>query len=211
MACELVVRVLLVLQLSGDSAEWSGRDAELARPLTAGEEELQLQLALAMSREEADRDERRRRSDDVRLQLAISQSQQDFQSVPPSHYRSLWLLALFLYCPPPVYRPVPQVYPSPVLPPRLEAYLREEEARLHSYKAGAVVPVRLAPIPEGRGARGGREPLCVAGWAPPPAPPTPPPRCWFYGCIECLRPNVIQSVPNSMPVLDSDAILRYFN
>ncbi|GBP30802.1 Epsin-2 [Eumeta japonica] len=56
------------------------RDAELARPLTAGEEELQLQLALAMSREEADREERRRRSDDVRLQLAISQSQQDFQS-----------------------------------------------------------------------------------------------------------------------------------
>ncbi|CAH0578938.1 unnamed protein product [Chrysodeixis includens] len=72
--------------LSGDSAEWSGRDAELARPLTAGEEELQLQLALAMSREEADRDERRRRSDDVRLQLAISQSQQDFQTadgLPP--------------------------------------------------------------------------------------------------------------------------------
>lgn len=72
--------------LSGDGAEWSGRDAELARPLTAGEEELQLQLALAMSREEADRDERRRRSDDVRLQLAISQSQQDFQTtdgLPP--------------------------------------------------------------------------------------------------------------------------------
>lgn len=63
-----------------DTAEWSGREAELARPLTAGEEELQLQLALAMSREEADRDERRRRSDDVRLQLAISQSQNDFQT-----------------------------------------------------------------------------------------------------------------------------------
>lgn len=56
-----------------------GREAELARPLTAGEEELQLQLALAMSREEAEREERRRRSDDVRLQLAISQSQNDFQ------------------------------------------------------------------------------------------------------------------------------------
>ncbi|KOB75199.1 Epsin-2 [Operophtera brumata] len=53
-----------------------GREAELARPLTAGEE---LQLALAMSREEAEREERRRRSDDVRLQLAISQSQNDFQ------------------------------------------------------------------------------------------------------------------------------------
>ncbi|XP_022831239.1 epsin-2 isoform X1 [Spodoptera litura] len=72
--------------LSGSGAEWSGREAELARPLTAGEEELQLQLALAMSREEAERDERRRRSDDVRLQLAISQSQQDFQTtdgLPP--------------------------------------------------------------------------------------------------------------------------------
>lgn len=69
-------------QLSSDSADWGGREAELARPLTAGEEELQLQLALAMSREEAEREERRRRSDDVRLQLAISQSQHDFQSVP---------------------------------------------------------------------------------------------------------------------------------
>uniref|UniRef100_A0A2A4JTY0 ENTH domain-containing protein n=1 Tax=Heliothis virescens TaxID=7102 RepID=A0A2A4JTY0_HELVI len=76
--------------LSGDSAEWSGRDAELARPLTAGEEELQLQLALAMSREEAEREERRRRSDDVRLQLAISQSQQDFQTddLPPAQSKS---------------------------------------------------------------------------------------------------------------------------
>ncbi|XP_053607817.1 epsin-2 isoform X2 [Plodia interpunctella] len=66
---------------SAESAEWTGgREAELARPLTAGEEELQLQLALAMSREEAEREERRRRSDDVRLQLAISQSQNDFQT-----------------------------------------------------------------------------------------------------------------------------------
>ncbi|CAK1546898.1 unnamed protein product [Leptosia nina] len=69
---------------SGSGGEWSGggggRETELARPLTAGEEELQLQLALAMSREEAEREERRRRSDDVRLQLAISQSQNDFQS-----------------------------------------------------------------------------------------------------------------------------------
>ncbi|XP_037293626.1 epsin-2 isoform X2 [Manduca sexta] len=84
--------------LAGESPEWgrsergggggggaaSAREAELARPLTAGEEELQLQLALAMSREEAEKDERRRRSDDVRLQLAISQSQQDFQTVPGS-------------------------------------------------------------------------------------------------------------------------------
>nr|XP_032519844.1 epsin-1 isoform X2 [Danaus plexippus plexippus] len=68
---------------SSEATEWSGRDSELARPLTAGEEELQLQLALAMSREEAEREERRRRSDDVRLQLAISQSQNDFQTPPP--------------------------------------------------------------------------------------------------------------------------------
>ncbi|XP_052740354.1 epsin-1 [Bicyclus anynana] len=67
--------------LNSEPAEWTGgRETELARPLTAGEEELQLQLALAMSREEAEREERRRRSDDVRLQLAISQSQNDFQT-----------------------------------------------------------------------------------------------------------------------------------
>lgn len=55
------------------------RDLEVARPQTIGEEELQLQLALAMSREEAEQDEQKRRSDDVRLQLALSQSQQDFK------------------------------------------------------------------------------------------------------------------------------------
>ncbi|XP_057378681.1 epsin-2-like [Daphnia carinata] len=51
-------------------------DLDLARPQTAGEEELQLQLALAMSREEAEKEEEKRRSDDVRLALAISQSQE---------------------------------------------------------------------------------------------------------------------------------------
>lgn len=86
----------------GGSQEWSRSTAasapagtvemECARPLTAGEEELQLQLALAMSREEAEKDERRRRSDDVRLQLAISQSQQDFQTpekAPPQQQSHL--------------------------------------------------------------------------------------------------------------------------
>ncbi|OWR52372.1 putative liquid facet [Danaus plexippus plexippus] len=78
---------------SSEATEWSGRDSELARPLTAGEEELQLQLALAMSREEAEREERRRRSDDVRLQLAISQSQNDFQSViTPVHAMTTYRL-----------------------------------------------------------------------------------------------------------------------
>ncbi|XP_055384206.1 epsin-2 isoform X3 [Condylostylus longicornis] len=54
-------------------------DIEFVRPQTAGEEELQLQLAMAMSREEAEQEEAKRRSDDVRLQLALSQSEQDFK------------------------------------------------------------------------------------------------------------------------------------
>ncbi|XP_032598931.1 epsin-1 isoform X4 [Drosophila grimshawi] len=53
-------------------------ELEMVRPQTAGEEELQLQLAMAMSREEAEQEEAKRRSDDVRLQLALSQSEQDF-------------------------------------------------------------------------------------------------------------------------------------
>lgn len=52
-------------------------DLDLARPQTAGEEELQLQLALAMSREEAEKEDEKRRSDDVRLALAITQSQDE--------------------------------------------------------------------------------------------------------------------------------------
>lgn len=49
-------------------------ELEQARPQTVGEEELQLQLALAMSKEEADQEEKRRRSDDLKLQMALSQS-----------------------------------------------------------------------------------------------------------------------------------------
>lgn len=49
------------------------------RPQTVGEEELQLQLAIAMSKEEADQEDQKRRSDDVRLQLALSQSENDFK------------------------------------------------------------------------------------------------------------------------------------
>ncbi|XP_067613316.1 epsin-1 isoform X3 [Eurosta solidaginis] len=61
-------------------------ELEMVRPQTAGEEELQLQLAMAMSREEAEQEEAKRRSDDVRLQLALSQSEQDFkdQTVKPT-------------------------------------------------------------------------------------------------------------------------------
>lgn len=52
---------------------------EAARPQTVGEEELQLQLALAMSKEEAEQEEQRRRSDDVRLQMALTQSEEEFK------------------------------------------------------------------------------------------------------------------------------------
>lgn len=52
-------------------------ELESARPQTVGEEELQLQLALAMSKEEADQEEQRKRNDDVRLQMALSQSEED--------------------------------------------------------------------------------------------------------------------------------------
>lgn len=55
-------------------------EIEFVRPQTVGEEELQLQLAMAMSREEAEQEEQKRRSDDVRLQLALSQSEQDFKT-----------------------------------------------------------------------------------------------------------------------------------
>ena len=50
-------------------------EVELARPQTAGEEELQLQLALALSKEEHDKDSKKKQSDDLRLEMAIEQSQ----------------------------------------------------------------------------------------------------------------------------------------
>lgn len=56
---------------------------EFVRPQTVGEEELQLQLAIAMSKEEADQEDQKRRSDDVRLQLALSQSENDFKKADP--------------------------------------------------------------------------------------------------------------------------------
>lgn len=54
-------------------------ELENARPQTAGEEELQLQLALAMSKEEAEQEERLRRNDDLRLQMALNESQENFK------------------------------------------------------------------------------------------------------------------------------------
>ncbi|KAH7949865.1 hypothetical protein HPB49_016331 [Dermacentor silvarum] len=59
----------------GDGASGLSSELECARPQTAGEEELQLQLALAMSKEEAEQEERLRKHDDLRLQMAISESQ----------------------------------------------------------------------------------------------------------------------------------------
>jgi len=50
-------------------------ELEAARPSTAGEEELQLQLALAMSREEHDEEEKRKKQDDLKLQMALEESQ----------------------------------------------------------------------------------------------------------------------------------------
>lgn len=54
---------------------------ENARPQTAGEEELQLQLALAMSKEEAEQEERLRRNDDLRLQMALTESKDVYKRV----------------------------------------------------------------------------------------------------------------------------------
>ena len=56
-------------------------ELETARPQTMGEEELQLQLALAMSKEEAENEEAKRKSDDVRLQIALNKSEQEYKSV----------------------------------------------------------------------------------------------------------------------------------
>ncbi|KAK7077943.1 Epsin-2, partial [Halocaridina rubra] len=60
---------------------------EAARPQTVGEEELQLQLALAMSKEEAEQEEQKQRSDDVRLQMAITQSEEDFKKGSTSEFK----------------------------------------------------------------------------------------------------------------------------
>ncbi|GAV08461.1 hypothetical protein RvY_18144 [Ramazzottius varieornatus] len=57
----------------------SSSHVDAVRPQTANEEEIQLQIALALSKEEAEEEERRRQRDDVRLQLALSESQTDYQ------------------------------------------------------------------------------------------------------------------------------------
>lgn len=61
--------------LAGGAEKGLSTDLESARPQTIGEEELQLQLALAMSKEEAEQEEKLRKNDDLRLQLAITESQ----------------------------------------------------------------------------------------------------------------------------------------
>uniref|UniRef100_H2ZDS8 ENTH domain-containing protein n=1 Tax=Ciona savignyi TaxID=51511 RepID=H2ZDS8_CIOSA len=57
-----------------------------ARPQTAGEEELQLQIALSMSKEEAETDQKKAVSDNVRLELAITES---VKSEPPAQKSNL--------------------------------------------------------------------------------------------------------------------------
>lgn len=52
-------------------------ELESARPQTAGEEKLQLELALAMSKEEAEQEERLRKNDDLRLKLALEESEKN--------------------------------------------------------------------------------------------------------------------------------------
>ncbi|OTF77726.1 epsin-2-like protein [Euroglyphus maynei] len=52
-------------------------ELESARPQTAGEEKLQLELALAMSKEEAEQEERLRKNDDIRLKLALEESEKN--------------------------------------------------------------------------------------------------------------------------------------
>lgn len=47
-----------------------------------------MQLAIAMSKEEAEQEDQKRRSDDVRLQLALSQSEQDFKKPEPKKQES---------------------------------------------------------------------------------------------------------------------------
>ncbi|KAJ8037858.1 Epsin-2 [Holothuria leucospilota] len=54
-------------------------EMEQARPQTAGEEELQLQLAIAMSKEEAAKSEMEQKHDDLRLQIALSESAEGAQ------------------------------------------------------------------------------------------------------------------------------------
>ncbi|CDW55692.1 ENTH and UIM domain containing protein [Trichuris trichiura] len=64
-------------QQSNIGLPFSCADSELedCRPSSIGEEELQLRIALALSKEEAQKEEEVRRDDDVRLQLALKQSQ----------------------------------------------------------------------------------------------------------------------------------------
>ncbi|XP_015923917.2 epsin-2 isoform X1 [Parasteatoda tepidariorum] len=70
-------------------------ELENARPQTAGEEELQLQLALAMSKEEAEQEERLRRNDDLRLQMALNESQENYEKTDSKETNSISdLLAL---------------------------------------------------------------------------------------------------------------------
>lgn len=114
---------------------------------------------------------------------------------------------------------------------RLEAYLHEEAIRLHTYKRRApsaphysiqdittplmwshVAPTSCTiwsgtdtPVPNGlnvtRSAGSNWSMMVPSNARTWSAPRESSPRCWFYGCMEYLRPNVIQSVPNTSLVV----------
>ncbi|KAH9414564.1 Epsin-2 [Dermatophagoides pteronyssinus] len=65
------------LSQSEAAARALNSELESARPQTAGEEKLQLELALAMSKEEAEQEERLRKNDDLRLKLALEESEKN--------------------------------------------------------------------------------------------------------------------------------------
>ncbi|KPM03572.1 epsin-2-like protein [Sarcoptes scabiei] len=63
----------------GETSRSLNSDLESARPHTVGEEKLQLEIALAMSKEEAEQEERIRKNDDLRLKLALEESEKNSQ------------------------------------------------------------------------------------------------------------------------------------
>uniref|UniRef100_A0A8C4WXA7 Zgc:194578 n=1 Tax=Eptatretus burgeri TaxID=7764 RepID=A0A8C4WXA7_EPTBU len=83
----------------------SASELETARPKNTGEEELQLQLALAMSKEEAEREERLRRGDDLRLKMALEESQKGDSSPSPPATESSLLDLVDVFTAPPATAP----------------------------------------------------------------------------------------------------------
>ncbi|CAH0719683.1 unnamed protein product, partial [Brenthis ino] len=202
--------------LSSSPGSWSGREAELARPLTAGEEELQLQLALAMSREEAEREERRRRSDDVRLQLAISQSQNDFQTTgvekkPEQQSHLLDLLDVNLSpAGPPAHPPHPPHAPHSLdpwglpSPPAHAPALQKQTLRLDFRPIGDSMDT--SPDAWSSAASPARDP-----WAPAAAAPADPWAPVSQLQLQSKSPVSILSSPSSSELEQFDALSQRRN